>query len=100
MLATSTHDTKRSEDVRTRIAVISEMPERWRELLQEWSEINRSHKTEVDGRFAPDENEEYLIYQTLLGVWPTLPTGQTGSPMRLSTKMNIKHSFQGFKSIC
>lgn len=70
MLATSTHDTKRSEDVRARIAAISELPEDWRKHLQRWRTANRKHKREVDGAVAPDANEEYLLYQTLLGSWP------------------------------
>lgn len=73
MLATSTHDTKRSEDVRTRLAALSEMPADWRKALRRWSTINRRHKREIEGEFAPDANEEYLIYQTLLGTWPLEP---------------------------
>ncbi|MSM38871.1 MAG: malto-oligosyltrehalose synthase [Geobacter sp.] len=70
LLATSTHDTKRSEDVRARINVISEMPERWREGLSRWSRQNRKLKMVVDGKPAPTRNEEYLLYQTLIGAWP------------------------------
>ncbi|MEO7909496.1 MAG: malto-oligosyltrehalose synthase [Roseiflexaceae bacterium] len=70
MLATSTHDTKRSEDVRARISVLSELPEQWRRALTRWSRWNRRKKIDVDGKPAPQRNEEYLLYQTLLGVWP------------------------------
>jgi (1->4)-alpha-D-glucan 1-alpha-D-glucosylmutase len=70
MLATGTHDTKRSEDVRARIAVISERPEMWRKSVKRWSILNRKHKVEVEGVSAPDNNEEYLLYQTLIGAWP------------------------------
>jgi (1->4)-alpha-D-glucan 1-alpha-D-glucosylmutase len=70
MLATSTHDTKRSEDVRARISVLSELPEQWRKALTRWSRWNRRKKIDVDGKPAPHRNEEYLLYQTLLGVWP------------------------------
>ncbi|HEU5099054.1 MAG TPA: malto-oligosyltrehalose synthase, partial [Roseiflexaceae bacterium] len=70
MLATSTHDTKRAEDVRARINVLSELPEQWRKALTRWSRLNRRKKIEVDGKLAPDRNEEYLLYQTLLGAWP------------------------------
>jgi (1->4)-alpha-D-glucan 1-alpha-D-glucosylmutase len=70
MLATSTHDSKRSEDVRARINVISEMPDEWRAHVGRWSRVNRSRKGRVHGLLAPDRNDEYLIYQTLLGVWP------------------------------
>ncbi len=68
----STHDTKRNEDVRARINVLSEIPEEWERRLHRWRGLNRSFKVEVEeGTLAPDDNEEYLIYQTLVGVWPT-----------------------------
>jgi len=70
MLATTTHDGKRSEDVRARINVLSEMPEAWRALLRRWSRINRSRKKEVDGALMPSANDEYALYQTLIGSWP------------------------------
>jgi (1->4)-alpha-D-glucan 1-alpha-D-glucosylmutase len=70
MLATSTHDTKRSEDVRARLDVLSEMTTPWREAVRRWMRINRTRKREVDGRQAPSGNDEYHLYQTLLGAWP------------------------------
>ena len=74
MLATSTHDNKRSEDVRARMDVLSEMPDRWQAMLRTWSRLNASKKLELEGEStpiqAPDDNDEYLFYQTLLGVWP------------------------------
>jgi (1->4)-alpha-D-glucan 1-alpha-D-glucosylmutase len=70
LLATSTHDTKRSEDVRARINVLSEMPREWRDAITRWSRMNASKKTTVDGEPAPDSNDEYLLYQTLVGAWP------------------------------
>lgn len=70
MLNTSTHDSKRSEDVRARLNVLSEMPDLWSKYLQRWTRMNRGNKTELDGSPAPDANDEYLIYQTLLGFWP------------------------------
>ena len=70
MNATSTHDTKRSEDVRARLAAISEIPDVWRRAIQRFRTANRKHKRDVDGEQAPDSNEEYLIYQTLAGAWP------------------------------
>jgi (1->4)-alpha-D-glucan 1-alpha-D-glucosylmutase len=70
MLASSTHDTKRGEDVRARLAAISEIPEVWRRAVQRFRTINRKHKQDIDGEQAPDTNEEYLIYQTLAGAWP------------------------------
>lgn len=68
--ATSTHDTKWSEDVRARINVLSEIPNEWQQRLSRWSKLNRSKKTEVAGRLAPSFNEEVLLYQALLGIWP------------------------------
>jgi (1->4)-alpha-D-glucan 1-alpha-D-glucosylmutase len=67
---TSTHDTKRSEDVRARISVLSEIPGAWRLALGRWARWNRRHHTTVSEQHAPDRNEEYLLYQTLLGAWP------------------------------
>src|SRR5215475_10459902 len=75
LLATSTHDTKRSEDVRARIVAISEIPELWRRLLQRWRTANRRWKRMVNDLEAPDANEEYLVYQTLLGTWPMQANG-------------------------
>ena len=68
--ATSTHDTKRSEDVRARINVLSEIPGEWRARVTVWQTLNRRHRTDVDGRPVPESNTEYLIYQTLVGAWP------------------------------
>jgi (1->4)-alpha-D-glucan 1-alpha-D-glucosylmutase len=70
LLTSSTHDTKRSEDVRTRIAVLSELPREWRAAVNRWVRLNRRGKTRVEGASAPDRNDEYLFYQTLLGAWP------------------------------
>lgn len=66
MLATSTHDTKRSEDVRARLCLLSELPEEWRQAVERWSTMNQRHRS---GRF-PDRNCEYFYYQTLVGAWP------------------------------
>jgi (1->4)-alpha-D-glucan 1-alpha-D-glucosylmutase len=68
--ATSTHDTKRGEDVRARLNVLSEIPGAWKAAIAKWRALNRRHKTEVKGAAAPDANEEYLLYQTLVGAWP------------------------------
>jgi (1->4)-alpha-D-glucan 1-alpha-D-glucosylmutase len=70
LLGTATHDTKRGEDVRARIAVISEVPDAWVAAVERWGGMNRRFKTWVDSEFAPSNNDEYLIYQTLLGTWP------------------------------
>lgn len=68
--ATSTHDTKRSQDVRARLNVLSEMPSQWEEHLKRWSAWNARYKVQIAGQTAPDSNEEYFFYETLLGVWP------------------------------
>lgn len=78
MLATSTHDNKRAEDVRARIDVLSEMPGAWRLLLRRWSRINRACKRIVDGAAAPSRNDEYLLYQTLLGTFPLEALDEVG----------------------
>jgi (1->4)-alpha-D-glucan 1-alpha-D-glucosylmutase len=70
LLSTSTHDTKRSEDVRSRISALSELPREWGAALTRWSRLNRRHKHEVNGSPAPSRNDEYLLYQVLLGAWP------------------------------
>jgi (1->4)-alpha-D-glucan 1-alpha-D-glucosylmutase len=68
--ATSTHDSKWSEDVRARIDVLSEQPQEWRERVTRWRRFNRRHRTTIDGRAVPDPLEEYLLYQALVGAWP------------------------------
>jgi (1->4)-alpha-D-glucan 1-alpha-D-glucosylmutase len=70
MLASSTHDTKRSEDARARLAVLSELSSSWRLWLRRWSLINRSHRTEVHGESAPSRADEYHFYQALIAIWP------------------------------
>ncbi len=71
--ATSTHDTKRSEDVRARLNVLSELPAEWSECVIRWRRMNQPHRTELEDAKAPDANEEYLLYQTLIGAWPMEP---------------------------
>ncbi|MFO0896870.1 MAG: malto-oligosyltrehalose synthase [Pirellulales bacterium] len=68
--ATATHDTKRGEDVRARLNVLSECPAEWEQALERWRAVNAGFRAEIDGQHAPDANEEYLIYQTLVGTWP------------------------------
>jgi len=70
LLATSTHDTKRSEDVRIRLAALSELSGEWKAALKKWSSLNRKLRTKIEGDIAPSRNEEYLLYQTILGSWP------------------------------
>ena len=69
----STHDTKRSEDVRARLNVLSEFPEEWQACLKRWSDLNAQHRQTLDDAPVPSANEEYLLYQTLLGAWPLEP---------------------------
>ena len=78
MLATSTHDSKRSEDVRARINVLSEMAGPWRLSLKKWSSFNLQFKSVVRDEPAPSRNDEYLIYQTLIGIWPAQGTMSPG----------------------
>jgi (1->4)-alpha-D-glucan 1-alpha-D-glucosylmutase len=68
--ASSTHDTKRSEDVRARIHVLSEIPREWHTRFRRWSSWNRDKKATEKNRIVPSPAEELLIYQTLLGAWP------------------------------
>ena len=77
MLSTSTHDTKRGEDVRARIDVLSEVPAAWAAEVRRWRGIARRWRREVDGHAAPDANDEYLLYQTLLGAWPARDEDET-----------------------
>ncbi len=73
MLSTGTHDTKRGEDLRARLHVLAEIPDQWQSAIDRWQQWNAPAKTDVDGAAAPDANEEYLIYQTLVGTWPVGP---------------------------
>nr|MBU1328676.1 malto-oligosyltrehalose synthase [Candidatus Omnitrophota bacterium] len=73
MITTSTHDTKRSEDARMRINVLSEIPDEWKSKISEWSKFNQGFKTTIEGVSEPRKNTEYFIYQTLIGVWPDEP---------------------------
>jgi (1->4)-alpha-D-glucan 1-alpha-D-glucosylmutase len=70
LICTTTHDTKRSEDARARINVLSEIPHLWRKAVNRWARLNGRYRREVDGQPAPSRNDEYLFYQTLVGVWP------------------------------
>ncbi len=78
MLATTTHDTKRSEDVRARVDVLAEMPDWWEAATNRWAKLNAAKRTAVDGQLAPDRNEEYLLYETLVGSWPELSGRESG----------------------
>jgi len=78
LLATSTHDNKRAEDVRCRIDVLSEMPAAWRLALRRWSALARAHRTQLDAGPAPSPADEYLLYQTLLGTLPPPTLDEAG----------------------
>lgn len=70
MNATATHDTKRGEDVRARINVLSEIPQEWDRTVKYWARLNREKKRLVKGVRYPDKNDEYFVYQTLIGAYP------------------------------
>jgi (1->4)-alpha-D-glucan 1-alpha-D-glucosylmutase len=70
MLSTSTHDSKRSEDVRARINVLTEMAPQWRQALDRWHQLNRRTQSAADRDALPSKNDEYALYQNLLGAWP------------------------------
>ncbi len=70
MLATATHDTKRGEDARARLAAISEIPEEWQRNVTIWSRILRARRGDVEGTAPPDRRDEYMFYQMIVGAWP------------------------------
>ena len=74
MIASATHDSKRGEDLRTRIDALSEIPEDWQKSLARWRRLNRGKAVLLDNQTVPDRNEEYLLYQTLIGAWPAAGT--------------------------
>jgi (1->4)-alpha-D-glucan 1-alpha-D-glucosylmutase len=78
LLCTSTHDTKRSEDVRARIDLLSEIPDVWRAVTSRWARLNRHLRRKQNGDVIPSRNDEYLLYQTLIGFWPI----ETPSPQQ------------------
>ena len=83
MLCSSTHDTKRSEDVRARLNVLSELVDDWAQSVAQWFELTRNHVSQVDGKPAPTSNDQYLLFQTLLGTWPD-PAPASAQDRRLS----------------
>jgi (1->4)-alpha-D-glucan 1-alpha-D-glucosylmutase len=76
--ATSTHDTKRSEDVRARLNALSELPGAWKQATTRWARANRRGRATIDGQSYPSRNEEYLLYQALVGTWPLHPMDEEG----------------------
>lgn len=85
--ATSTHDTKRGEDLRARLNVLSEIPEVWEQQVQIWREINQPYKTAAIDFNIPDENDEYLFYQNLLGAFPFAESEVQGLRQRIQDFM-------------
>jgi (1->4)-alpha-D-glucan 1-alpha-D-glucosylmutase len=77
-ITTSTHDSKRSEDIRARIDVLSGVPQIWKSSLARWHRLNKNKKSTGNGAHIPDNNEEYLIYQTLLGIYPVAKLNRAG----------------------
>jgi (1->4)-alpha-D-glucan 1-alpha-D-glucosylmutase len=89
MLLTSSHDTKRSEDVRARLNVLTEMPRDWSAAVMRWHRMNHRKKVSIsDGRIVPDANEEYLLYQTLVGAWPFAAEEHEDFTARVQRYMN------------
>jgi (1->4)-alpha-D-glucan 1-alpha-D-glucosylmutase len=78
--ASSTHDTKRSEDVRARLNVLSELPAAWKQAAGRWARANRRGRSTVGGESYPSRNEEYLLYQALVGTWPFAPMSADEEP--------------------
>jgi (1->4)-alpha-D-glucan 1-alpha-D-glucosylmutase len=87
MIGTSTHDTKRSEDVRARLGALSELGSAWRLLLARWHRLNRSRRTEAESESLPSRGDEYHYYQAVLGIWPSEPPG---AERLLSLKERLK----------
>jgi (1->4)-alpha-D-glucan 1-alpha-D-glucosylmutase len=86
MLSTSTHDTKRGEDARARLAILSEIADEWIQLIPTWSRILRTGSAGTSHNTAPDRNDEYAFYQVLLGAWPMdLSTGALPEPAALDS---------------
>jgi (1->4)-alpha-D-glucan 1-alpha-D-glucosylmutase len=76
LVATNTHDAKRSADARSRIQALSEIPHEWERSLRRWRRLTGKHRQTVRGRLAPDTNSEYLFYQTLIALWPSPRSGR------------------------
>ncbi|HVU35594.1 MAG TPA: malto-oligosyltrehalose synthase [Opitutaceae bacterium] len=89
LVATSTHDTKLGEDARARLYVLSEIADEWADWIAEWRSLNARHKSTVDGRSAPDANEEYRFYQTLLACWP-VPPFEPDDPFRERLREHLR----------
>jgi (1->4)-alpha-D-glucan 1-alpha-D-glucosylmutase len=90
LLATATHDTKRGEDARARLNVLSECPAEWGRQVSTSARINATNRSRVDGEAAPDRRDEYLFYQTLLGAWPARATAVDATLVERLTAFMLK----------
>jgi (1->4)-alpha-D-glucan 1-alpha-D-glucosylmutase len=91
MIATGTHDTKLGEDVRARIDVLSEIPDEWEREVAKWMRLNKGARAIVDGEPAPDRNDEYRLYQVLVGAWP-VDVARLQTYMTKAVKEGKEHS--------
>ncbi|RJR19721.1 MAG: malto-oligosyltrehalose synthase [Nitrospiraceae bacterium] len=101
LITTSTHDAKRGEDVRARLNVLSEIPGEWKDCLLRWKRLNRKKKMKFEGLAVPDRNEEYLLYQTLVGAWPVnlnTPPLEKGGMGGFEGELLDKSSYELFKT--
>ena len=83
LVCTSTHDTKRGADTRSRLDVLSELPEEWWATVTRWRRLNAPIRARVGRRTAPDANTEYLLYQTMVAIWPTAASTDAGGDQAL-----------------
>ena len=88
LLSTSTHDSKRGEDQRARLNVLSELGDDWRAWLERWRRLNQYHKSELDSGLAPSPSDELLYYQTLIGTWPAAGINQDTERDQFKERVN------------
>ena len=98
MLTTSTHDTKRGEDARARLAVLSEMPEQWAKQVRLWSHVLRARRGDIEATAPPDRNDEYLFFQTLVGSFPAeaLASGHVDESVLSDYSARVKQAMRKF----
>jgi (1->4)-alpha-D-glucan 1-alpha-D-glucosylmutase len=94
----STHDTKRSEDVRLRIHALSELAPEWKSEVSRWAVLNERHKTLLRGALEPDRDVEYFLYQSLVGAWPEPGDGEEGPAFTQRVKAYALKSAREAKS--
>lgn len=99
MTTTATHDTKRGEDARARLNVLSELADEWAKTVSRWTRTNASLRSTVDGLPAPDRNDEYLYYQALLSVWPA-ELASAAVPMRAPDGLSTRLTAFMMKAAC